>query len=119
MPIDILVVCDDDLQLDCVSEQLTHAGYIVHSALSGAAAIEWLRSHRVDMVITDFRMPHMNGAQLRELIRDENSKIPIILMTGERDHTLGAGFDGFLQKPFTMSELLSEVDRVRSSIRQL
>ena len=46
MPIEILVVCDDDLQLDLVSEWLTHAGHIVHSAPSGAAAIEWLRSHR-------------------------------------------------------------------------
>ncbi|MGA2939892.1 MAG: hypothetical protein ABSF52_22735 [Syntrophobacteraceae bacterium] len=58
----------------------------------------------------------MNGIQLRDLIRNGNGKIPIILMTGERDQTLGVGFDGFLQKPFTMSELCSELDRVRSSI---
>jgi CheY-like chemotaxis protein len=62
-------------------------------------------------------MKNMDGIELRDLIRDGNRNIPIILMTGERDHNLQNGFDGFLQKPFTMAELVSEVDRVRSSIR--
>jgi DNA-binding response OmpR family regulator len=38
------------------------------------------------------------------------------LMTGEKDQKLRNGFDGFLQKPFSMGELLSEVDRVGASI---
>jgi CheY-like chemotaxis protein len=64
----------------------------------------------------DYQTEKMNGLQLRDLIRKGNREIPIILMTGESDHKLRVGFDGFLQKPFTMSELCSEVDRVRSSI---
>ena len=55
----------------------------------------------------------MSGIELRDHIRNENGKIPIVLMTGERDHTLGVGFNGFLQKPFTMLELLNEVGRLR------
>jgi DNA-binding response OmpR family regulator len=62
-------------------------------------------------------MGNMNGAQLRDLILNKNSeRIPIILMTGRKDRNLGMGFDGFLQKPFTMSELHGEVERVLLSV---
>lgn len=67
-------------------------------------------------MVTDYQMKNMNGGQLGDLIRDGNRKLPIILMTGERDEKLRVGFDGFLQKALTMIELLSEVGRVRSSI---
>gem|GEM_PF-5885588 len=46
------------------------------------------------MVITDYQMKNMDGIELRDLIRDGNRNIPIILMTGERDHNLQNGFDG-------------------------
>jgi len=61
-------------------------------------------------------MENITGVQSSDLIRDENGQIPIILMTGERDQELRVGFDRFLQEPFTMIELLSEEDRVKSSI---
>jgi len=75
----------------------------------GAEAIDWLKSHQVDLVITDYQMGNMNGIELRDLIRNGNPKrIPIILMTGERDRDLQTGFGGFLQKPLTMGELYHE-----------
>ncbi|MHC1728871.1 MAG: response regulator [Syntrophobacteraceae bacterium] len=113
MPIAILVVDDDKIMLDLVNHQLAHFGYNVHVARSGAEAIGWLKSHRVDMIITDYRMENMNGNQLRDRIRNEIGQIPIIVMTGERDPKLRLGFDGFLQKPFSMTELRNEVERVR------
>lgn len=116
MSIEILVVDDDQFILDCVSQQLAHAGYIAHNALSGTEAVECLKALGVDMVITDYQMENMNGIQLRDHIRSNgNDQIPIILMTADRDQKLRAGFDGFLQKPFSMKELLSEVDKVLAS----
>lgn len=116
MRISVLVVDDDRLVLDCVTEQLVHLGYLVHRAQSGEEAIARVRSHHIDVVITDYQMPNMNGVQLRDRISNGNGEIPIILMTGERDPDLRKGFDGFLQKPFTLNELHGEVEGVRISI---
>ena len=113
MDISILVVDDDEVHLKGVSRQLSYLGYSVYCARSGSEAVEWLKSHKVGLVITDYQMGNMSGAQLRDLIVNENPKrLPIILMTGRRDRNLPMGFDGFLQKPFTMSELHKEVERV-------
>jgi CheY-like chemotaxis protein len=95
---------------------MMHLGYRAHGARSGAEAVRFMESHRVDIVLTDYRMGSMNGVQLRDLIRNGKQEIPVILMTGEGDPGLQVGFDGFLQKPFSMNELRKEVERVRSSI---
>lgn len=76
MPIEILVVDDDELQIDCVTQQIVLLGYTVRSARSGMEALESLKAHRVDMVITDYRMENMNGVQLRDRIRKEIGQIP-------------------------------------------
>ncbi len=112
----ILVVDDDDMQLDCVTQQIIQLGHAAHGAQSGAEALRFLESHRVGMVITDYRMDTIDGVQLRDLIRTKNEKIPIILMTGDGDPSLRNGFDGFLKKPFSMKDLRKEVERVWSAI---
>jgi CheY-like chemotaxis protein len=114
MNISILVIDNDNANLDCVSKKLSLLGYAVYCAPGSSQAVEWLRTHKVDLVIADCRTGNMNGGRLLDLILNGNpGRIPIILMNDKRDSYLRMGFDGFLQKPFTMNELYSEVERVR------
>ena len=72
-------------------------------------------SGKVDLVITDYTMPEMNGVELLDKIRDKFKNIPVIIMTafGDKEivlEALGHGCSGFIDKPFTLDELINEVN---------
>ncbi|MGE8145334.1 PAS domain S-box protein [Pseudomonas frederiksbergensis] len=104
----VLVVDDDSLVLTSTSLLLEDLGHRVISATSGAQALEAFESGQaIDLVITDMAMPHMNGAQLAQEIRNRQPDLPIILATGYADR-----LEGFvtelprLSKPFTQLHLV-------------
>ncbi|PKH39780.1 hypothetical protein BI292_01865 [Pseudomonas sp. 43NM1] len=104
----VLVVDDDSLVLTSTSLLLEDLGHRVISAASGAQALEVFgTSPAIDLVITDMAMPHMNGAQLAQVIRGIKPQVPIILATGYADR-----LEGFvtelprLSKPFTQLHLV-------------
>ena len=81
----ILVVDDDPVILRVVSRLLTADGYRVLTAPDGQAAWELLQGpppKRVDLVLTDVRMPHMGGAELGRHITASRPEIPVLYMTG-------------------------------------
>ena len=112
----ILVVDDEKVQLETLKRGLRTRGFQVHTALNGRDALKKLKnSGKVDLVISDFSMPEMNGVELLEKIRDNFNHIPVIIMTafGDREIALDAerhGCNGFIDKPFTLDELISEVN---------
>ena len=72
-----------------------------------------INSHTVDLVLTDYEMPQMNGLDVCELIKSHSSYIPVVLVTGAEldapfEDEIKSAVDGFLRKPFDISEL-SEV----------
>jgi two-component system, cell cycle sensor histidine kinase and response regulator CckA len=88
----------------------------VCEARDGRHALQLLRRHqtRVDLVLTDFIMPLMDGGELAERVRDLNPRMPILLMSatlsGEAAELLGGYSDlPFLRKPFTYLELYRAV----------
>jgi signal transduction histidine kinase/CheY-like chemotaxis protein len=109
----IVVVEDEELVRDVIARVLGRAGYTVIEAQDGEEALELLRRHeaQIDLVITDVVMAKMGGLELAGRIGGERSGLPILLMSGynteelpEDDPTIG-----FLQKPFSPSELLQKV----------
>jgi len=114
---DVLVVDDDGLMRELVSEWLTQAGYSVREACNGEAAIATLLEQPVSLVITDMHMPRCDGAQTLDWLRRERASIPVIAMSGhfasgrkysrEAAQALGAG--RVLTKPFTQEQLLDAV----------
>ena len=77
----ILVVDDDPSMASTLADILDVKGYIVHSAFSGTEALQVLRDHPVDVMLTDVRMPDMNGVALYRETRKTHPKLTTFLMT--------------------------------------
>ncbi len=112
-----LLVVDDDVELcESMADALTDAGYEPVTAGDGLRALLLSRDGEAPrLILLDLMMPDMNGWQFREQqLRDQKTKdIPVVVMTASRDlrrHPVQA--DAFLFKPFTLDDLLQQVQRV-------
>ncbi|MGE0398209.1 MAG: sigma-54-dependent transcriptional regulator [Kofleriaceae bacterium] len=106
----VLFVDDDPKFCDVVKRALHHHGFSVLTATTGEGALALLRTEEVDTVITDLRMPEMDGLQLLERIAQQRSGVPVIVVTafGSMDTAvaaLRAGAYDFVTKPFTLDVL--------------
>jgi len=111
---DILLVDDDPDLLKLISLRLASVGYRVRTADSGEAALGALAVARPGVVVTDLRMPGIDGLQLFEAIHREHPALPVIILTahGTIPDAVSAtqrGVFGFLTKPFDSQELLQKV----------
>lgn len=114
--LDVLVVDDDPLILTVVDLMVRHMGHTVRTAPDGLAALEVMADAPADLIVSDIRMPGMDGLALARLVRKDYPKIPIILMTGYlSEYSSGSaseiGVDGILKKPFKSAELVSAITR--------
>ena len=119
----ILVVDDEIVQIETLSRGLKSQGYQVDHALNGNEALKKLQDSAttVDMVITDYAMPGMNGLNLLKNIRESDRKLPVIMMTayGDKEIVIDAlrnRCDSFIEKPFTLEQLTEETERALSNI---
>src|SRR5437868_8704306 len=111
---EILLVDDDPDLLRLISLRLMSAGYRVRTADSGETALAALAIARPGTVITDMRMPGIDGLQLFEAIHRQHPALPVIILTahGTIPDAVSAtqrGVFGFLTKPFDSQELLQKV----------
>ena len=110
----ILVVEDDDFVRDSMVESLGALGYTVSHALDGEAGLRELQRARPDLIITDYLMPGMTGAELVQQARLAFPDVPAIIATGYADmHAIEQviGEDMVLRKPFQLAELAASVER--------
>lgn len=115
----ILLVEDEVNTLKVLSTALKKEQFNVETAITGEDALAMLRQNHYDLVITDFRLPGMNGEVLLEKIKSENARISVILLTayGTIDLAVNAMRKGaytFLTKPINLPVLVSTV---RDAIR--
>ena len=107
----ILVVDDEEFILDTARQTLEDAGYRVITAQGGEQAIEVMdrNGDQVEAIITDLRMPEMNGFDLIRRLRPRFPNVPIIaasgMADGRTDDAVQAGAQTFLAKPFTAEKL--------------
>jgi DNA-binding NtrC family response regulator len=106
-----ILVVDDEANLRRVlAAQLGRDGYEVHTAPDGEAALAFLKEHHVDLVISDLRMPRMDGMDLlRAALRDDAS-LPVVILTahGTVDtavEALKTGAFDYITKPFDQDEV--------------
>ena len=124
----ILVVEDEDKLRRVLELQLVSAGFDVDKAASAEEGLKVV--DRADLVLTDLRLPNMDGLQLLALIRRQNAQVPVIVMTAYGSietavESMKAGATDFLLKPFSLDHLMQvvakalEVRALRDENRQL
>jgi len=110
----ILVVDDDKDILKLISMRLNAAGYATATANNGAEAMSAIMLQRPDLVISDLRMPAMDGMALLDAIQQSHPSLPVIMLTahGSIPDAVNAtqrGVFSFLTKPFDSQALLQQV----------
>jgi PAS domain S-box-containing protein len=114
-PITILLVDDEPLVRSATAATLAELGHEVVEAVSGNDALEQLRTGAVvpQLVITDYLMPGMNGAELAREVRRSRPAMPILLLTGYANLEGVAASDlPILAKPFREADLCAMIERV-------
>jgi CheY-like chemotaxis protein len=115
----VLVVEDDEIIRTLVARTLRGQGYEVLEARHGSEALELWEAHRdeIGLLVSDIVMPGMSGVELAHRIAEERPELRILLMSGFAEPGAGAQATapsgaGFLEKPFTPSELLRYVREI-------
>lgn len=106
----ILVVDDEPNLRRVLSAQLARDGYEVHTAEDGEGALDLLKEHHIDLVITDLRMPKMDGMELLRRAVELDDELPIVMITahGTVDNAVEAlktGAFDYITKPFDQAEV--------------
>jgi DNA-binding NtrC family response regulator len=112
----VLVVDDKQMMRDSVGSTLQRAGYLVVTAADGATALAHIARHRPAAVITDLKMPEMDGLELLARIRQADDQIPVVLMTAygsvnDAVQAMKSGAFDFIQKPFDGEQLVLTIRR--------
>lgn len=113
----VLLVEDESAVRSAARRMLERKGYSVLEARHGADALLVWHEHRerIDLVVTDLRMPEMGGHELVTQLRKEEPGLPVVFMSGYADQASEAvhfAHSIFVEKPFTMEILLSSVQRL-------
>jgi two-component system cell cycle response regulator DivK len=114
----ILYVEDNPDNRTLVRRILLSEDYDVLEAVDAFNALDILKNHRPDLILMDINMPEMDGYTLTAKIRSMPGfeRIPILAVTanvmrGDKERTLEAGCDGYIQKPLDIDQLIREVER--------
>lgn len=107
----ILIVEDKDSMAQMLKETLETAGYQSITARDGAEGIKQIRENKIDIVLTDLKLPKRDGMEVLRMAKEENPMLPVIMMTayGSVDIAVKAIKDGaydFITKPFDTDHLL-------------
>lgn len=117
----ILIVEDEEASALLISEFLTSAGHQVLTASNGQEALDLVESEEISAIVTDLRMPVVNGLRPIRNLRQAGDTIPIIAVSGHAADQLmlaeDYGANAGLQKPLKQDELLSVVEKALSDTR--
>ena len=112
----ILLVDDDPKNIQIIQDLLEFEGYRVYSAVNGREAIDQIESTPVDLVITDYEMPIMDGFELLKYINRGYPDLPVIILTGQYREdmdkaiaSLKEGAYDYLTKPADLTKLRKSV----------
>lgn len=120
----ILIIDDDALVMRTLERLLTMAGYMIDKAYNGEEAINYLKTKKYDLIISDIKMPGISGIQTIEYFREQEKAFgkhtPIIFMTGyaSEDAPVEAfrlNVADYILKPFDSDKLIQSIKRALES----
>src|SRR5947209_10912631 len=115
----ILVVDDDSLSRKVLSHALSDAGYICRESSDGRTALEMVHAEQPAVLLLDFDMPGLNGAEVLNRLRADHdpaiAQIPAIMLTGHGDEAsevrcFEAGANDFVTKPINLAVLRARIE---------
>lgn len=114
----ILVVDDEPVWLDMLAQTLNSQGYEVKKAASGSEALTTLGTYKPDLILSDVRMPEMNGFEFLENIKQlpQHASTPVVFLSAIEDfHAQKVARDlgavGYLPKPFDKDDVISVLEQ--------
>jgi two-component system response regulator AtoC len=118
----ILIIDDEQVNRVVLKQVLGKEGYQIMEAEDGPQGIQMVKDHSPDLVLTDFRMPGMNGLEVLEEIRKINSHVPVIVLTAFGDvaltiKSIQVGAFDYIEKPFNPIQLKITVHNALNSVR--
>lgn len=120
---DILVVDDDELMIELISDLLIDEGHDVRSAMDGHTGLEAIAKAVPSLLILDMNMPGMDGYKVAQTLRADPAMVvlPIIAVTGmdtsaDYDAAYKAGCSAFISKPLQPAQLIEVVERLLPKI---
>ncbi|MBZ5670425.1 MAG: sigma-54 dependent transcriptional regulator [Acidobacteriia bacterium] len=126
-----LLIVEDEAKMRRLLElNLAEEGYTVHTAADAEAGLNTLRQEKIDLVVTDLKLPGMNGLEFLQAVRRTNATTPVVVMTAfgtveTAVEAMKAGASDYVLKPFSLEEmkliLRKELDvhRLREENRSL
>lgn len=114
--IKILIVDDEEMMRNLLSKILKRENYQILTAADGLEGLRVIHDESIDIVISDMKMPQMNGFELLKNIKEEYPQIGVIIMTAYGDtytvkDALLLGADEYITKPFKSYEISLVVER--------
>lgn len=112
----ILIIEDDRIISEGLTQAMKSEGYEVIVAMDGDTGLHKARSSQPDLLILDIMMPHMNGFEVITELRRSGDIVPVIILSARTDSKdkvrgLDLGADDYVAKPFDLDELLARVRR--------
>jgi two-component system cell cycle response regulator DivK len=112
----ILVVEDNELNLKLVRDVLTYAGYEVMEARTGEQGVALAAECSPDLVLMDLQLPGIDGVEALQQLRasPRTQDVPVVAVTAfamreDRERAFRSGFDGYVEKPYSVRELPAQV----------
>jgi len=121
-PLRILVVDDETLQRETLGQILSEEGYVVKTAHDSQAACEWIAKEAFNVILTDFRMPVLNGLDVAKKAAQLNPQAAVLMMTAYADvqnviESFQAGVVDYLLKPIQVESLLRKILSIKEHVQ--
>ena len=122
----VLVVEDDNLNMELVSEILTTQGFNVDKAMDGREALIMAGDDFYDFILMDINLPVLNGIKASRRIKNKffYKDIPIIALTayaskGDKERILASGMDDYISKPIEIPDFIKKMEEYRIRERKI
>ncbi|HFE53291.1 MAG TPA: sigma-54-dependent Fis family transcriptional regulator [Bacteroidetes bacterium] len=119
----VLVVDDEEDILQLFTELLQRWGYEAVTARNGVEALDKFRTQQIDLIVSDLKMPEMDGLELLQRIRSIDSRVPVLVLTGYPTvetavKAIQEGAFDYLMKPVNPEELRFRIEKALAQSEQ-